>query len=60
MVAEETVGRCGPLEVSPEPAKAWDGPERSVLGCRDGWLQVAGVPRGPGGIQERDAVLLPP
>ena len=60
VVTEEAVVRYGPIEVSPELAKVVDGTELSVLDRKDGWLQVTGIPRGPGWLQERDVILLPP
>lgn len=60
VLAHEAVVRYGPLEVSPELSKVVGGAELAVLDRKDGWLQVSGIPRGPGWIQERDVAVLPP
>lgn len=60
VVVKEAVVRYGPLAVSPELQKAGDGTELRVVDQKDGWLQVTGLPRGPGWIQQTDVALLPP
>lgn len=60
VVVKEAVVRYGPLAVSPELQKAADGTELRVLDQKDGWLQVSGLPRGLGWIQQTDVALVPP
>lgn len=60
VVTKEAVVRYGPLEVSPELQKVEDGTELVVLDQKDDWLQVTGLPRGPGWIRQRDVLVLPP
>lgn len=60
VVAKEAVVRYGPLEVSPELQKVEDGTELVVLDQKDDWLQVTGLPRGPGWIRQSDVLVLPP
>jgi tetratricopeptide (TPR) repeat protein len=60
VLVHEAVVRYGPLEVSPELSKVVGGAELTVLDRKDGWLQVSGIPRGPGWIPERDVAVLPP
>jgi len=60
VTAKEAIVRYGPLPVSRELQKVTDGAELIVLDEKDGWLQVGGLPRGPGWIQAADVALLPP
>jgi tetratricopeptide (TPR) repeat protein len=59
VTAKEAIVRYGPLQVSRELQKVTDGAELIVLDEKDGWLQVAGLARGPGWIQAADVALLP-
>jgi hypothetical protein len=53
------VVRHGPLEVSPELETVPGGTELEVTDRKDGWLEVAGLKRGPGWIEARDVLTLP-
>lgn len=59
VVAREAVVRYGPLEVSPPLQTVTEGAELEVLDRKDGWLNVAGLPRGTGWIQATNVVELP-